>query len=312
MFFTIYNYNQIDENYKENLKIFYDIFINNENNSYKEKEISFKTFEEIADPLNFDKYTNMITEDENSYSNLIQCIYFYASFIEFINNFHTKKSPFHKTTHRILEDRIFQSQYRLYNKFYGLNYNIGNFPKDELMILYEKVRDTLTFIDKNNLKVGSSIKNFKKDIEILEDISKNFFKILENEEINMKEFENFEEKLSCIKLENKDLKKDLTNSIKGNIGYLAISQIILYKKIKNLRKIDNIDKKLEKMQNFYMIIVGAFTTIIALFMGELNLIKNSNFIITDLTLFIFAGSIIFTMFLFIIAILFTSKTSKDD
>ncbi len=108
-------------------------------------------------------------------------------------------------------------------KFYTLNYSVGYFKKNEWKIHYINVKETINFINKNKFEYSQSIKNMEEDLEILNEINKEY----NNEYLIYKvkkiyEIEKFKKYLKekCDEIKNKDFKQYAYESITNNKRYV--------------------------------------------------------------------------------------------
>ena len=300
---------------------------NNEN-----KEVIIKLlFEESGEKLDINKFNNFLFNRIN-YNNTALGTYTISYYIEiyadflYFNHYYEKllnwnPAPIYSP------NIIFQSMPNLTPSlkteitFYALNYNIGQYSSlNDWEKHYDDVKSTLKFLDNNKMKIVSQVENLKEDVELLNEIIKEFFKIKDKELPIMEDFKEFEDKLIKIELKNRVYTNNMVYSIKGNVEYLNKYINAMRKEYKDiddkLKEFDQLKKDFYKLQednkktkDFYLTTSGAMIALISIISGNISMVQQN---IMKYHILLFNTSILLAILIF--SLLFHSiyNTNQKD
>lgn len=286
---------------------------NNEN-----KEVIIKLlFKESGENLDINSFNNFLFNRIN-YNNTALGTYTISYYIEiyadflYFNHYYEKllnwnPAPIYSP------NAIFQSMPNLTPSlkteitFYALNYNVGQYSSlNDWEKHYDDVKSTLNFLDNNKMKVVSQVENLKEDVELLNEIIKEFFKIKDKESPTMEDFKDFEDKLNKIKLKNRVYTNNMIYSIKGNIEYLNKYINAMRKEYKDidskLKEFDQLKKGFYELQednkktkDFYLTASGAMVALISIISGNTSMIQQN---IMKYHILLFNASILLAILIF--------------
>ena len=203
--------------------------------------------------------------------------------------------------------------------FYTLNYNVGQYSSlNDWEKHYDDVKSTLNFLDNNKMKVVSQVENLKEDIELLNEIIKEFFKLKDKESPTMEDFKDFEDKLNKIKLKNKVYTNNMIYSIRGNIEYLNKYINAMRKEYKDidskLKEFDQLKKDFYELQednkktkDFYLTVSGAMVALISIISGNISMVQQN---IMKYHILLFNASILLAILIF--SLLFHSIYNNQE
>ena len=168
------------------------------------------------------------------------------------------------------------------------------------------------------MKVVSQVENLKEDIELLNEIIKEFFKLKDKESPTMEDFKDFEDKLNKIKLKNKVYTNNMIYSIRGNIEYLNKYINAMRKEYKDidskLKEFDQLKKDFYELQednkktkDFYLTVSGAMVALISIISGNISMVQQN---IMKYHILLFNASILLAILIF--SLLFHSIYNNQE
>lgn len=292
------NYSDFDND--ENIEIFYKLYekeisnINNSNSNnlyisnisscelrdFKNKLIQCKVY------YNNNEYWYNVNTNTNINFNLDQII---SRYIEMYSNFFNFNKHYEN-----FQNISMGNYYGYYTNgmgansvvFYTLNYNVGYLNKFEWLNHIKKVKETIDFIDKNELRCSIKIDNMKKDLKILQSIYEDYnldtfeYNIRNIDDINMF-MKELRKKVDIIN--NNELSFYTFSSIKYNNQY--IDKIITIQIEENI-KIKNSIKKLENDKYKIIETMGIFLAIFSIININLGGITKESAIFSTISIII--------------------------
>ena len=288
------NYSIFDND--ENIEIFYKLYekeisnINNSNNPYISNIPRYK-LKDFKDMLhncrvynNYNEYWYNVNININF--NLDPMI---AKYIQVYSNFFNFNKHYEN-----FQNISMGNYYGYYTNgigingvvFYTLNYNVGYFGKFEWLNHIREVKETIDFIDKNELRCSIKIDNMKKDLKILQSIYEDYnldtfqYSIVSVDDINrfIKEL-----RKKVDELNNKEFSFYTFSSIKYNNQY--IDKIITIQIEENI-KIKNSIKKLENEKYKIIETMGIFLAIFSIININLGGITKESAIFSTISIII--------------------------
>ena len=288
------NYSIFDND--ENIEIFYKLYekeISNINNTYT-LNIQKCELKDFKKTLNKCKVYYYISNNNNEYwynlniiynqipKNLFKYIQAYASFFDFNKHFENYQNVSMGNFYTYYPNGIKED----YFVFYTLDYNVGYFAKFEWLNHIKEVKETIDFIDKNELRCSIKIDNTKKDLKILQSIYEDYnLDIFQDNIESVDDINTFMKELrkKVDELNNNELSFYTFSSIKYNNQY--IDKIITFQIEENI-KIKNSIKKLENDKYKIIETMGIFLAIFSIININLGGITKESAIFSTISIII--------------------------
>lgn len=284
------NYSDFDND--ENIEIFYKLYekeISNINNTYilNIQKCELKDFKNTLIQCkvynnNNEYWYNLNIIYNQIPKNLFKYIQAYASFFDFNKHFENYQNVSMGMSYSYNPNGMRGDSF----VFHTLDYNVGYFAKSKWLNHIKEVKETIDFIDKNELRCSIKIDNMKKDLKILQSIYEDYnLDTFEHKIKNIDDINTFMKELrkKVDTINNNELSVYTFSSIKFNNQY--IDKIITIQIEENI-KIKNSIKKLENDKYKIIETMGIFLAIFSIININLGGITKESAIFSTISIII--------------------------
>lgn len=285
------NYSDFDND--ENIEIFYKLYekeISNINNTYilNIQKCELKDFKntliqcKVYNNNNNEYWYNLNIIYNQIPKNLFKYIQAYASFFDFNKHFENYQNVSMGMSYSYNPNGMRGDSF----VFHTLDYNVGYFAKSKWLNHIKEVKETIDFIDKNELRCSIKIDNMKKDLKILQSIYEDYnLDTFEHKIKNIDDINTFMKELrkKVDTINNNELSFYTFSSIKFNNQY--IDKIITIQIEENI-KIKNSIKKLENEKYKIIETMGIFLAIFSIININLGGITKESAIFSTISIII--------------------------